>query len=167
MKKILGVLGLSLVLVLTGCGSREWGNKNIAQTDIIENLVNTHAGKKMVYIDLGQPADVIHRDNGKETVWVYYNGQTTPNAGAFIPFVEFAVRGNAKGERREIVFDESGKVLSSSKAEIEKVKGLIAPVSLDALESRSDRVKKEMESLKLPYDDWKVTELQWIHEVAE
>lgn len=167
MKKIFGVLGLSILLVLSGCGSREWGNKNIAQTDIIQNLVDTHAGKKMVYIDLGQPADVIQKDNGKETVWVYYNGQTTATPGAFLPFVEFAVRGSVKGERREIVFDESGKVQSTSSRDIAKIQGLIAPISHDELESRSDRVKREMESLKLPFDEVKVNDLQWIDEAAK
>jgi len=169
MKKLLGILGLSTLLVLTGCGTTEWGNQNADQYDIVQNLVDTHAGKKMVYIDLGQPFDVIKNNNGKETKWVYYRAQGAINASSFIPIVGLFSAANLKGERREIVFDENGKVQSTTNKPFDKNLGVFSPGADEKAveDARINRVKAEMDALKLPFDEVKIKKLTGIEKMTK
>lgn len=111
--------------------------------------------KRGVHTHFGQPHDVVY--TGDESTWIYYYTKWTMHGVTFVPFVGLlAGGGNYDNTVTAFHFDQDGlfqRVASDNSVNyVNMWEGLVrAPVKL-LTEQQTDRVRKEMAHLGIPFD---------------
>lgn len=154
------IASIMTLTLLSGCTTTQLGNKNASNLTNIQELVDSHATKKWVYVELGQPHDVIYDEKEQSSSWIFYCFTSSIRGTAFIPVAGiFTPNVSIDGNKLTIFFDEKGKVKRFETLPIKKSFGIVGAIQAtweaESLE-RSKRVEEEMIYVGVPYDDLKV-----------
>jgi len=156
---------------LSGCASNI-GNRNITDVGRFLNLEKNKSSKADVYKEFGQPHDVEYTPGDSGSFWTYYFTKTTMNGATFVPFVGLVAGGlNTDTTVTDFFFDQKGayvKVGSSNKAKyVNSWVGLAKSAHELSTDKKAERVKVEMEKLKLPFDQKIANSVKDIGAVAD
>ncbi len=147
------VIAVSVVL-FSGC-SAQLGNPHLTDVGRYMQLQQSITTKRGVHTHFGQPHDVVY--TGDESTWIYYYTKWTMHGATFVPFVGLlAGGGNYDNTVTAFHFDQDGlfqRVASDNSVNyVNMWEGLVrAPVKL-LTEQQTDRVRKEMAHLGIPFD---------------
>ncbi len=145
------------IALLAGCATSEHGARNLSDVGRYTQLQKSVTTKKDVFISFGQPHDVQYAED-HASFWRYYQAKTSSNVATFIPFVGLLAGGvNSSTMTATIFFDQEGKYQNLTTKDVSKSTNMWAGMArgsaLAKEDKKGERVKLEMDKMRLPFDE--------------